>query len=274
MEGIPQPGELVGGRFVVETVLGAGGMGVVVSARHVQLGQTVAIKFLRHGALSNPEAVNWLLREARALVGLRSAHVVRVMDVGTMDDGLPYMVMEHLSGTDLGQSLEARGVLPVEEAVDCLVQAMDAVAEAHTVGIVHRDLKPSNLFLTLRPDGSSLVKVLDFGISGRRGGAPRQSYRDDHGVGLAALHVARTSSQHQERRHAHGRVGAGGDPLRTRRWIASVRSGHRHGPLREDRRGPSGAFALAKSGYFAGARSHRRALPRQVSFVDRRLRVT
>ncbi len=165
MDGIPQPGELIGGKFIVETVLGVGGMGVVVSARHVQLGQTVAIKFLRRGALTNPEAVNRFLREARASVGLQSAHVVRVMDVGTMDDGLPYMVMEHLSGTDLGQSLEARGLLPVEEAVDCLMQAMDAVAEAHSVGIVHRDLKPSNLFLSLRPDGSSLVKVLDFGIS-------------------------------------------------------------------------------------------------------------
>ncbi len=165
MEGIPQPGDVIGGKFVVEGVLGIGGMGVVVSARHVQLGQTVAIKFLRRAAATNPEAVNRFLREARASVGLQSAHVVRVMDVGTLDDGLPYMVMEHLNGTDLGQCLEVRRMLPPEEAVDYLVQAMDAVAEAHTVGIVHRDLKPSNLFLTVRPDGSSLVKVLDFGIS-------------------------------------------------------------------------------------------------------------
>ena len=165
LDGIPLPGEMVGGKFVVERVLGVGGMGVVVAARHVQLGQTVAIKFLRRSAATSPESVNRFLREARASVGLQSAHVVRVMDVGTLDDGLPFMVMEHLNGTDLGQSLEARGVLPVEEAVDCLVQAMDAVAEAHSFGIVHRDLKPSNLFLTARTDGSPLVKVLDFGIS-------------------------------------------------------------------------------------------------------------
>jgi serine/threonine protein kinase len=165
LDGIPLPGEMVGGKFIVERVLGVGGMGVVVAARHMQLGQTVAIKFLRRSAATSPESVNRFLREARASVGLQSAHVVRVMDVGTLDDGLPFMVMEHLNGTDLGQSLEVRGVLPIEEAVDCLVQAMDAVAEAHSIGIVHRDLKPSNLFLTVRTDGSPLVKVLDFGIS-------------------------------------------------------------------------------------------------------------
>ena len=165
LDGIPLPGEMVGGKFIVERVLGIGGMGVVVAARHMQLGQSVAIKFLRRSAATSPESVNRFLREARASVGLQSAHVVRVMDVGTLDDGLPFMVMEHLNGTDLGQSLEMRGVLPVAEAVDCLVQAMDAVAEAHSLGIVHRDLKPSNLFLTARTDGSPLVKVLDFGIS-------------------------------------------------------------------------------------------------------------
>ncbi|MCL2450976.1 MAG: serine/threonine protein kinase [Polyangiaceae bacterium] len=165
LDGIPHDGDLVGGRFVVERVLGVGGMGVVVAARHAQLGQRVAIKFLRRSAASSPEAVGRFLREARAVVGLQSAHVVRVMDVGTLDDGLPYMVMEHLSGTDLGHVLEVRTALPVEEGVDYVLQAIEAIAEAHAAGIVHRDLKPSNLFLTVRPDGSPLVKVLDFGIS-------------------------------------------------------------------------------------------------------------
>jgi eukaryotic-like serine/threonine-protein kinase len=164
-EGIAAVGDIIGGKFVVERVLGIGGMGVVVAARHLQLGQTVAIKLLRRGVGSAPEAVNRFVREARAVAGLQSAHVVRVMDVGALDDGLPYMVMEHLSGTDLGHVLEVRRVLPAAEAVDYLLQAMEAVAEAHGVGIVHRDLKPSNLFLTVRPDGAPLVKVLDFGIS-------------------------------------------------------------------------------------------------------------
>jgi len=164
-EGIAAPGDVIGGKFVVERVLGVGGMGIVVAARHMQLGQTVAIKFLRRNAAASSESVNRFLREARAAVGLQSAHVVRIMDVGTLEDGLPYMVMEHLSGTDLAHVLEVRRTLPLQEAVDYLLQAMEAVAEAHAVGIVHRDLKPSNLFLTVRPDGTPLVKVLDFGIS-------------------------------------------------------------------------------------------------------------
>ncbi len=164
-EGIPPLGAMVGGKFVVEQILGVGGMGVVVAARHSQLGQSVAIKFLQRSAAKSEDSVNRFLREARACVGLQSAHVVRVMDVGTLEDGLPYMVMEHLHGTDLGQLLEARRVLPMEEAADYLLQSMEAIAEAHCLGIVHRDLKPSNLFVTSRPDGSPLVKVLDFGIS-------------------------------------------------------------------------------------------------------------
>jgi eukaryotic-like serine/threonine-protein kinase len=165
MEGVPRPGDVVAGKFVVERVLGVGGMGVVVSARHAQMGQKVAIKFLRKDANKTPEAVNRFLREARAVVGLQSAHVVRVMDVGTLDDGMPYIVMEHLVGTDLHQLLEERKRLPPSDAVDFLLQGMEAIAEAHAVGIVHRDLKPANLFLTRSPDGSPLVKVLDFGIS-------------------------------------------------------------------------------------------------------------
>jgi serine/threonine-protein kinase len=165
LAGIPSVGEVVGGKFAIEKVLGIGGMGVVVAARHVQLGQRVAIKFLRKDAASQPEAVNRFLREARSAVGLQSANVVRVMDVGTLDSGLPYMIMEHLSGSDLGQLLQQRGTLPVEQAVDYVLQAMEAIAEAHAIGIVHRDLKPANLFLSSRPDGSPLVKVLDFGIS-------------------------------------------------------------------------------------------------------------
>ena len=165
LQGIPAPGEQVAGKFVVESVLGVGGMGVVVAAKHATLGQKVAIKFLRPAAAKSTEAVARFLREARSAVGLQSQHVVRVMDVGTLDSGLPYMVMEHLQGSDLGQVIAERKAVPVEEAVEYLLQAMEALAEAHSVGIVHRDLKPGNLFLSRRPDGSALVKVLDFGIS-------------------------------------------------------------------------------------------------------------
>jgi serine/threonine-protein kinase len=87
------------------------------------------------------------------------------MDVGTREDGEPYLVMEHLNGSDLRAVLRERGPLPIAEAVGYLMQVAEAVAEAHALGIVHRDLKPSNLFLTQSADGSAWVKVLDFGIS-------------------------------------------------------------------------------------------------------------
>jgi len=140
-------------------------MGVVVVANHMQLDQPVALKFMLPEALASPEAVQRFLREARAAVRLRSEHVARVIDVGTLEDGAPYIVMEYLDGKDLSQVLENRKVLALGVAVDWILQASHAIAEAHSLGIIHRDLKPSNLFLTKLFDGSDLVKVLDFGIS-------------------------------------------------------------------------------------------------------------
>jgi serine/threonine-protein kinase len=146
-------------------------MGVVVAATHIELGQQVALKFLLPSALANAVAVGRFAQEARAVVRLRSEHVARVLDVGRLESGAPYIVMEYLQGTDLGALLESRGRLPAVEAVDYVLQACEAVAEAHSLGIIHRDLKPRNLFVTSRVDGRPLVKVLDFGISKFTGGA-------------------------------------------------------------------------------------------------------
>jgi serine/threonine-protein kinase len=162
---------VVDGKYRVERVLGVGGMGVVVAATHLQLGQRVALKFMLPEGMRHPRFVERFLREARAAVRLKSDHVARVLDVGTLSSGSPYMVMEYLEGSDLAASLESSGRMAIEMAVDCVLQACDAVAEAHSLGIVHRDLKPRNLFLTQRNDGRSLVKVLDFGISKDRTGA-------------------------------------------------------------------------------------------------------
>jgi serine/threonine-protein kinase len=145
-------------------------MGVVVAATHLQLHTRVALKFMLDAGLAQPALVERFGREARAAVRLRSDHVARVLDVGTLDTGSPYIVMEYLDGSDLGSELEARGAMAIEVAVDCVLQACDAVAEAHAIGIVHRDLKPRNLFLTARNDGRALVKVLDFGISKHKTG--------------------------------------------------------------------------------------------------------
>jgi len=160
-----QPGEVLLGKYRVERVLGQGGMGVVVAARHVQLGELFAIKMLLPDALAHAEAVERFLREARAAAKLKGEHVARVHDVGSLENGMPYMVMEHLDGQDLKQVVKSRGGLPLSDATLFVYQACEAVAEAHANGIVHRDLKPANLFLTRRPNGSPCVKVLDFGIS-------------------------------------------------------------------------------------------------------------
>ncbi len=161
---IPQPGELIAGRLLVEKVLGSGGMGVVLAARHVELGELVAVKMLRL-ASGDGRAFERLRREARAAAKLRGEHVVRVMDVGTLDSGAPYIVMEYVAGKTVAQAREAVGRLAVSTAVDWVLQACEGLAEAHGLGIVHRDIKPSNLLVTSRPDGSRLIKLLDFGIA-------------------------------------------------------------------------------------------------------------
>ncbi|WP_437290654.1 serine/threonine-protein kinase [Sorangium sp. So ce406] len=156
-------GQILSGKYRVERILGQGGMGVVVAALHEQLHQRVAIKMLHPGA--NAEMVERFVREARAAVRLKSEHVARVLDVGTLETGAPFMVMEYLEGSDLQETLRQRGPLELEEAVGYVLEACEAIAEAHAAGIIHRDLKPANLFLTRGADGSGMVKVLDFGIS-------------------------------------------------------------------------------------------------------------
>ena len=158
-------GDLLAGKYRVERILGEGGMGYVVSAIHEQLEQRVAVKLLVPELAADPDAVTRFLREARASVRIQSEHVARVIDVGELPGGEPYLVMEFLSGRDLAHELDLRETFEIGVAVDYVLQACEALAEAHALGIIHRDLKPANLFLTRRPDGSPLVKVLDFGIS-------------------------------------------------------------------------------------------------------------
>src|SRR5450432_412778 len=158
-------GDVLAGKFRIERVLGQGAMGVVVAATHIQLDERVALKFLLPEALANADAVARFAREARAAVKIKSEHVARVSDVGTLDSGSPYMVMEYLQGQDLADWVRDRGAMPIADAAEFVLQACEALAEAHALGIVHRDLKPANLFVTVRADGTPCVKVLDFGIS-------------------------------------------------------------------------------------------------------------
>lgn len=163
--GIPlDVGDVLAKKYRLERLVGEGGTGVVVAARHLQLDRLVAIKFLRT-ALASDEIRLRFEREARAIAQIESEHVVLVLDVGALDDFSQYMVMEYLEGRDLAKILEEDGPLSVEDAVDCMLQVCEALEGAHAQGIIHRDLKPANLFLTRREDGGPHIKVVDFGIS-------------------------------------------------------------------------------------------------------------
>ena len=156
------PGTVLQAKYRIERVLGQGGLGIVYQARHLLLESDVAIKLLTD---RDPANVARFLNEARATARIRSENIAQVMDVGTLESGQPFMVMELLDGRDLDQVLEARGRLPTTEAVDYILQALAGLSEAHAAGIVHRDMKPSNLFLARRGAGIDRVKLLDFGVA-------------------------------------------------------------------------------------------------------------
>ena len=159
-----QCGRVIAGKYRIESVIAEGGQGTVVRATHLRLKQPVAIKFPHLPEDDMIRPVARLFREARAVFRLQGEHVARIVDVDLVE-GAPFIVMEYLDGVDLKELLSRRGPLPVDEAVGLILQACDAVAEAHELGIVHRDLKPSNLFVIERPDGTPMLKVLDFGLS-------------------------------------------------------------------------------------------------------------
>jgi serine/threonine-protein kinase len=161
-DALVEVGSVIDGKYRIEALLGEGGMGVVLAAHHEILDQRVAIKIL---TAQDKNALSRFLLEARATAQLRSEHVARIMDVGSLPTGEPFIVLEYLEGCDLAELIYLDGRLPMPEAIDYVLQAMEGLAQAHALGIVHRDLKPANLFLATQPNGATTVKVLDFGIS-------------------------------------------------------------------------------------------------------------
>lgn len=157
-------GDVIAGKYRIDKIIGEGGMGVVAAATHLELRDLVALKFLRKEVIANKPLVARFANEARAAVKLKSEHVARTIDVGATAEGVPFIVMEYLSGQDLGEVLDKKNVLPVTLTIEYMIQACEALAEAHARGIVHQDIKPANIFLVER-DGLQYVKVLDFGIS-------------------------------------------------------------------------------------------------------------
>jgi eukaryotic-like serine/threonine-protein kinase len=162
---IPERGETIAGKYVIEAPCGRGGLAVVLSAMHLGLDRRVAIKVLLPEWAGDAEVVRRFVREGRTATRIKSEHVVRVFDVGTLESGAPYLVLEYLEGHNLEDIVTNWGPVAVPTAIDWVLQAAEAIAEAHAHGIVHRDLKPANLFLTRRADGSACVKVIDFGLS-------------------------------------------------------------------------------------------------------------
>jgi eukaryotic-like serine/threonine-protein kinase len=158
-------GQVIGGRYLVGTLIGQGGMGLVCAATHLGLESPVAIKVIRSDLRGDAEFVERFLNEARRAAALKGEHIAGVHDVGVLDTGEPYLVMERLEGVELEAYLRSVGPLEPKRAAELALQVCEGLEEAHAAGIVHRDLKPANLFLTRRSDGKEVLKILDFGIS-------------------------------------------------------------------------------------------------------------
>ena len=158
-------GSIVAGKFRIERILADGGMGLVAAATHLQLEQTVALKFFRGDVIATSESHLRFIREAKAAAQLKSEHVARVLDVGVTEGGAPYIVMEYLEGRGLERVIADERALDPSSACEYAIQACEALSEAHARGIIHRDIKPSNLFLAERAPGWCSIKVLDFGVS-------------------------------------------------------------------------------------------------------------
>jgi serine/threonine-protein kinase len=172
-------GKVIDGRYRVRGLLGEGGMGTVFEAEHMALGRSVAVKVLHATQATRKEAIRRFQQEARAAGAIGHPNICGVTDLGTLDDGSPYMVMERLVGETLADRVASERGLPFEDVIDILVQVLSGLVAAHEQRIVHRDIKPDNVFLTARVGCPPVVKLLDFGVSKMMGETPAGSRQDD-----------------------------------------------------------------------------------------------
>src|SRR3954470_21679908 len=163
----PRVGTLLAGRYVVEEVIGEGGMATVYRARHKLVDRPVAVKIMNPMLASDPIVRERFRREARSAQKLAHPNIIEIFDQGDTEDGTCYIVMELLRGESLA-AVVSRGRLEVDRAIHVMIQIARGIARAHDLEVIHRDLKPENIFLCRRDDGSDLVKLLDFGIAKSR----------------------------------------------------------------------------------------------------------
>jgi serine/threonine protein kinase len=158
-------GATVAGKYRIRRILGAGSMGVVCEAEHLEIGKRLAIKIIDASLVGMSDIAMRFRQEARAASLVESQHIVQVFDVGQDDKLGLYLVMELLTGEDLAAVLAREKRLSADATVRLAMQVARGLAKAHEAGVVHRDLKPANIFLSQREDDEPLVKILDFGIS-------------------------------------------------------------------------------------------------------------
>jgi serine/threonine-protein kinase len=164
-EDVSTPGHLLEGKYEIVGVVGEGAWGLVLEGINIRIRRRVAIKILKAEYASRPEMVSRFEREALASTHIDSPHVVQVFDAGVLADGRPYLVMEFLTGDDLGTHIRLIERLPVLTAVDLCAQVARGLAAAHVAGVFHRDMKPTNIFIARTKSGREIAKIVDFGIS-------------------------------------------------------------------------------------------------------------
>jgi serine/threonine protein kinase len=158
-------GKKISDKYIVRAVLGEGGMGTVFEAEHIAIGRSVAVKVLHPQQARKKDAVRRFHQEARAAGAIGHPNICEVYDLGLLDDGSPYLVMERLVGETLADRIASEGGLPFEDVIDVLTQVLSGLVAAHEKRIVHRDIKPENVFLTKRVGCPPVAKLLDFGVS-------------------------------------------------------------------------------------------------------------
>lgn len=180
-------GTIVEGKYEVDRVIGTGGMGDVYLVRHSMLGQRFALKVMHKSSLDEEEGKRFIT-EARVTAQFENEHIVKTIDFGILPDGSLFSVMEYLEGEDLDARLTRKLRLPVEEAVSYILQTCVGLASAHREGVVHRDLKPANLFIARKQGGSTILKILDFGIA--KNHAMNESLTSSHAIFGTPTHMS------------------------------------------------------------------------------------